>query len=134
MGIPYVMYAPAYKHTATSDVNITKLPASVKATRLVGGKVETFDFAIKDATGKLLADAIPAVSIVKEGGYYADTFGDDPEPEADLDFLIKHKLSGKRLGGFVIEGLVPYGAATSELRALMIRGPRAARVRTLPTH
>jgi len=121
MGIPYVMYAPAYKHTATSDVNITKLPASVKATRLVGGKVETFDFAIKDATGKLLADAIPAVSIVKEGGYYADTFGDDPEPEADLDFLIKHKLNGKRLGGFIIEGLVPYGAATSELRALMLR-------------
>jgi len=121
MGTPYMMYVPAYKHTSASEVNITRLPASVQATRLVEGRLETFEMPIKDGSGQLLADAIPAVSIVKEGGYNADTFGDDPEPEGDLDYLIRHKLGGKRLGGFVIEGLVPYGAATSELRALMLR-------------
>jgi L-asparaginase/Glu-tRNA(Gln) amidotransferase subunit D len=121
MGAPYMMYVPAYKHTSNSDVNLTKLPNSVTATKLADGKLTTWTVTIKTGTGKLLADAIPSVSIVKEGGYNADTFGDDHAPEADLDFLIKHKLSGKRLGGFVIEGLVPYGAATSELRALMLR-------------
>lgn len=121
MGTPYMMYVPAYKHTASSDVNLTKLPASVKATRSGRTGIETFEFRIKDSSGKLLADAIPSVSIVKEGGYNADAFGDDPAPEADLDFNIKHKLASGRLGGFVIEGLVPYGAATSELRAGMLR-------------
>jgi L-asparaginase len=121
MSVPYMMYVPAYKHTASSDVNITKLPASVAASRSGRGGIETFELTIKDADGKLLPDAIPSVSIVKEGGYNADGFGDDPAPEADLDHLIKHKLASGRLGGFVIEGLVPYGSATSELRASMLR-------------
>jgi len=73
MGMPYVMYVPAYKHTAMSDVNISRLPKSVKATRLGSGGLETYDFAVKDTAGKLLADAIPAVAILKEGGYFADT-------------------------------------------------------------
>ena len=121
MGMPYMMYVPAYKHTSNSDVNITKLPNSVTGTKLGDGKAVTYSVPIKNGLGHLLADAIPSVSIVKEGGYNADAFGDDPAPEADLDFLIKHKLAGKRLAGFVIEGLVPYGASTSELRALMLR-------------
>lgn len=121
MGMPYMMYVPAYKHTSGSDVNITKLPASVAGTKLEGDKAVTWTVPIKNGKGELLADAIPSVSILKEGGYFADQFGDDPSPEGDLDFLIKHKLSGKRLGGFVIEGLVPYGNITSEVRALMLR-------------
>lgn len=117
MGTPYVMYAPAYKHTAKSDVNMSKLPETVLAAKQ-GGPVTV---AIKDSNGKLLADAIPSVSIVKDGGYMAEAFGDDPAPEADLAFLIEYKLGTGRLGGFVIEGLVPYGAATSEVRAAMLR-------------
>ena len=117
MGMPYVTYVPAYKHTASSDVNITRLPSSVMAAK-AGGAVAV---QVKDADGKLLADAIPSVSIVKDGGYMAEAFGDDPAPEADLAFLIQHKLGSGRLGGFVIEGLVPYGAATSEVRAGMLR-------------
>ena len=121
MGTPYMMYVPAYKHTASSDVNITRLPATVTATRLGTAGLETYEIRIKDAAGKLLADAIPAVSILKEGSYHADTFGDDPAPEADLDFQIRHKLSSNRLGGFIVEGLVPYGSPTSELRGSMLR-------------
>src|SRR4051812_47688564 len=121
MGMPYMMYVPAYKHTATSDVNVTKLPASTNAAKLGATGVETITVAIKDSTGKLLPDAIPSVSIVKDGSYFAEAFGDDPAPEADLDLLIKHKLGLGRLAGFVIEGLVPYGAATSELRASILR-------------
>lgn len=121
MGVPYVMYVPAYKHTASSEVNLNRLPASVKATRLGAAGLETYDFPVKDAAGKLLADAIPAVTILKEGGYFADTFGDDPSQESDLAMIIEHKLKSGRLGGFIVEGLVPYGMGTSELRMKMLR-------------
>ena len=120
-GVPYMTYVPAYKHTAASDVNLTRLPAFVKATRLGPTGLETYDFAIKDASGRLLADAIPAVSILKDGGYFADDFGDDPAQEPDLLMQIDLKLKSGRLGGFVVEGLVPYGMGTSELRMRMLR-------------
>ena len=40
---------------------------------------------------------------------------------SDLKGLIADRLGKGRLCGFIIEGLVPYGAATSELRAQMLR-------------
>ncbi|WP_158818924.1 asparaginase domain-containing protein [Methylocapsa sp. S129] len=120
-GAPYLMYVPAYRHTADSEVNITRLPKTVSATRLGEDGLSRVDIAIKDDHGRLLAEAIPLVSIVKDGGFAADAFGDDPEAEADLAFLIRDRLVRGRLCGFVIEGLVPYGAATSELRAAMLR-------------
>jgi L-asparaginase len=120
-GVPYLMYVPAYKHTADSDVNITRLPKSVKATKLGENGVSVVDIAIKDAAGHLLADAIPLVSIVKDGGFAADAFGDDPAVESDLAMLIQDRLTRGRLCGYVIEGLVPYGMATSELRGAMLR-------------
>jgi L-asparaginase/Glu-tRNA(Gln) amidotransferase subunit D len=120
-GVPYLMYVPVYKHTADSDVNLTRLPYSVNATKLGEGGLSTVEIAVKDGQGQLLADAIPLVSIVKDGGFAADAFGDDPAVEADLALLIKDRLTRGRLCGFVIEGLVPYGAATSELRGAMLR-------------
>jgi hypothetical protein len=83
--------------------------------------VETVEVRIKDSDGRLLPDAIPSVSIVKDGGFAAEAFGDDPEPEADLTYLIRHKMGSGRLAGFVIEGSAPYGSATSELRAAMLQ-------------
>jgi len=121
MGIPHLTYVPAYKHTSGSDVNITRLPGAGKAVRSGSGGVETFDMPVKDGEGLLLADAIPSVSIVKDGGYAAEAFGDDPAHEGDLAFLIEHKLAMGRLAGFVVEGLVPYGMGTSELRMAMLR-------------
>ncbi len=117
-----MMYVPAYKHTSGSDVNISKLPNSVTGTKLVDGKATTWTVLDQERHRQAARRRhSPSVSIIKEGGYYADTFGDDPSPEGDLDFLIKHKLAGKRLGGFVVEGLVPYGNITSELRGSMLR-------------
>jgi L-asparaginase/Glu-tRNA(Gln) amidotransferase subunit D len=120
-GVPYLMYVPVYKHTADSDVNITRLPRYVTATKLGESGLSTVEIAVKDAQGELLADAIPLVSIVKDGGFAADAFGDDPAVESDLALLIQDRLTRGRLCGFVIEGLVPYGAATSELRGAMLR-------------
>jgi len=120
-GAPYMMYVPAYKHTAKSDVNITRLPAVVKASKLSPDGLGTVEIQIKDSAGKLLDKNGKIVKIVKDGGYAADMFGTDPTAEADLDFLIKHRLASGRLAGFVVEGLVPYGSATSELRTAMLR-------------
>jgi L-asparaginase/Glu-tRNA(Gln) amidotransferase subunit D len=120
-GVPYLMYVPAYRHTADSAVNVTRLPKSVRATRRGSSGIETVEVAIKDDAGQVLRDAIPSVSIVKDGSYAAEGFGDDSDNEADLAFLIRHRLGSGRLSGFVIEGLVPYGAPTSELRAAMLR-------------
>jgi len=120
-GVPYLMYAPVYKHTAESEVNLTRLPSHAIATKLGPRGVSSVEIALKDGAGRLLADAIPLVSIVKDGGFAADAFGDDEEAESDLKGLIADRLGKGRLCGFVIEGLVPYGAATSELRARMLR-------------
>lgn len=115
-------YLPAYKHTYLSDVNLTRLPNSVNAVKQLPGGIEPVSVVVKDAEGHLMPDAIPVVSIVKDGSYSGLEIGDDPELELDLIASIEHKLSLGKLTGFVIEGLVPYGSTPSQARhKLMIR-------------
>jgi L-asparaginase len=109
-------YLPAYKHTYLSDLNLTKLPKSVKAVKKGPGGLELIDVAVKDAAGKLLDTAIPAVSISTDGSYSGMQYGDDPMHEVDLIASIEHKLSLGMLTGFVIQGLVPYGSTPSQAR------------------
>ncbi len=116
VGKPVLLYVPAYKHTYMSEVNTTRLPRSVKAVRLGSGGIETFDLAIKNGQGEILPEAIPSVSIVKDGGYFGEDFGDDPELEGDLTYLVEHKLRLGHLAGFITEGQVPYGSMTSQAR------------------
>src|SRR5271165_6267369 len=121
-GAMHLTYLPAYKHTYKSEVRLTVLPISVKAAHKSAGGIELVDVAVKDAGGKLLADAIPVVSIMKDGSYCGIDFGDDPELEIDMIASIEHKLAMGRLAGFVIEGLVPYGSLPSTARHnLMVR-------------
>jgi len=121
-GAAHVTYLPAYKHTYLSEVTLKKLPMSVKASQMApDGSLSLIDVAIKDVDGKLLASAIPSVAIVKDGNYGQEEFGDDEAPEADLAFTIQHKMSRGRPAGFIIEGLVPYGMATSSVRMEMLR-------------
>lgn len=122
LGKVSLLYAPAYRHTHCSEVRLSLLPERVEATRLGASGPERFEVAIKDAQGRLLEGAIPSVSIVKDGGYATLDWGDDPALEEDLRALIAHKLSLCMLGGFVVEGLVPYGHMTSAARQkLMLR-------------
>jgi hypothetical protein len=116
VGKPMLLYVPAYKHTYLSEVNTSRLPSKVAAVR--GGRdgMETVEIAIKGPEGEILPNAIPSVSIVKDGGYCGEEFGEDPALEPDLAFLVEHKLSLGRLAGFVIEGQVPYGSMTSQAR------------------
>jgi L-asparaginase len=113
---PVLLYLPATRHTWKSDVNINRLPAEVSAVRATASGIERVAVAIKDAAGKLTENAIPSVSIVKDGGYTAEDFSGDPAREVDLIALLEHKLRLGRLAGFVIEGLVPYGTMPSGVR------------------
>ena len=115
-GRQVLTYAPVYKHTYLSEVNISRLPETVTATRMGAGGIETVDVAVKDADGNLLPDAIPVVSIAKDGSYCGLEIGDDPSLEVDLIASIDHKLGMGRLTGFVVEGLTPYGANLSQAR------------------
>jgi L-asparaginase len=109
-------YLPAYKHTYLSDVKLTSLPSSVMAVRKKGNEIELTLVGVKDAAGKLFPNAIPVVSIIKDGSYSGIDFGDDPELELDLIASIDHKLAMGRLTGFIVEGLVPYGSSASQAR------------------
>ena len=115
-GRPVLLYVPAYKHTYLSDVNTSKLPGSTRAVRMGRHGPEAFDLAVKDSHGDILPDAIPSVSILKDGGYYGDDYGDDPSKELDLLFLLDYKLKQGRLSGIVTEGQVPYGSMTTSSR------------------
>ena len=115
-GRPLLTYLPVYRHTYKSDVNLTRLPAKVQAVRMSAGGVERTEVVVKGRDGKLRDDAIPVVSIIKDGGYSGLEIGDDPGIEEDLIASIDQKLKLGRLSGFIIEGLVPYGHSTSEAR------------------
>ena len=109
-------YLPAYKHTYKSDVRLTALPDSVMAVKKGPSGIGQVEVMVKDAAGKLQADAIPVVSIVKDGSFSTLEFGDDPSLELDLIASIEHKLSLGKLSGFICEGLVPYGTTPSSAR------------------
>jgi L-asparaginase len=109
-------YVPVFKHTYLSDLKITTLPSAVKAATKGPNGIELIDVAVKDAKGKLLAEAIPVVTISSDGSFSGMDYGDDPLLERDLIASIEHKLSLGMLTGFVIQGLVPYGTTPSQAR------------------
>ena len=115
-GAAVLHYVPALKHTYLSEVNLSRIPSSVPVARAGNGGVERAEQKIRDADGDLLESAIPSVTIVKDGGYYGEEYFDDPSVAADLEFQVARKLRATRLGGFVIEGLTPYGTMTSSVR------------------
>jgi L-asparaginase len=114
-------YIPALKHTYRSDVNLSKIPASVLVACAKGKSIELVESKIRDANGDLLEHAIPSVSIVKDGGYHAEEYFDDPSVTGDLAALVEQKLRASRLGGFVTEGLTPYAVMTSAVRQAFLQ-------------
>ena len=115
-GVAVLHYVPALKHTYLSEVNLSKIPASVLVAVQTSTCIERKAIKIKEANGDLLEGAIPSVAIVKDGGFYAEEYFDGPEVTADLNALVARKLATGRLAGFIIEGTVPYGKMTSSVR------------------
>jgi L-asparaginase len=115
-GAAVLHYVPALRHTYLSDLNMTKLPSAVFA--VVEGKdgITRKEVAIKSHDGKLLESAIPSVSIIKDGGFFAEEYLGSPADQSDLNALVAQKLRLGRLSGFVLEGLTPYGKMSSSVR------------------
>lgn len=116
----FVKYVPDYKHTFRSDVRLTVLPETTRAVARDQGRLSYVDVPIKTREGLLHEDAIPSVSIVKDGGYCGMEWDASSEHEVDLIALIDHKLSLKRLTGLVAEGTTPTGNMTSSARLRLI--------------
>jgi hypothetical protein len=119
-GSPVLNYLPATRHTYQSEVNITQLPDQVLGVRRTEDGLTTVPVAVKTADGDLVEDALPKVSIVKDGSYLADDFEVDPSREVDLIALIESRLDHAPLAGFIVEGLSPYGTMNSMARQLLM--------------
>ena len=119
---PLLTYLPSVRHSYDSAVNISRLPDEVEGSLLHDGRREAVTVPVKDESGSLRGEAVPRVSIVKDGNYHADTADPDLEREADLNAAIADHLAKAPLAGFVVEGQSPYGSMTAPDRhRLMLR-------------
>jgi L-asparaginase len=116
-GPPTLSYLPARRHTYLSEVNLTRLPATVEGAQ--GPRVVAVP--IKDAAGQLLESAIPKVAILKDANYLAERAGEDAGDDADLVALIERNVARYPLSGFVAEGHAPYGTLASAARKALLR-------------
>ena len=110
---PVLTFLPTRCHTYRSEVNVTRLPATVQGVQRRNGALVAVPVAVKDAQGELIGEAIPQVTVVKSGNYYSDRFEDEPEREVEINARIEQNLADAPLAGFVTEGLSPYGTPTA---------------------
>lgn len=123
-----IWYKPAYRHTATSGVNLSRLPDVLEFPEFADGGAPV-RVAVKDGAGELRAESIPRVHIVKYGAYMDEDETANPDNEVDIMARIAKGLADQgssdpqspRLHGFVLEGSSPYGLASmSQHKALEV--------------
>src|SRR3989449_7199990 len=124
-GPPALTFRPVKRHTHTSAVNLSRLPACVEGVRLDHGRLNRVAVPIKDAQGALLATAIPKVTIAKHARYLpADTSG-DPGAEGDILARIAKNLREAPLAGFVAEGSAPFASMSNAVEAVLRRATQS---------
>lgn len=104
VGAPVVSYVPNRKHTSTSDVRVTQLPASTTGVKRVGDKLVSVPVPIKNAAGELLPSAIPNVTFVKGARWSSLDNTDEPASEVDILARLEADLLDEPLSGMVAEG------------------------------
>ena len=116
-GPPVLTFVPARRHTSTSDVRISVLPATVQGWQASAEGLRPVSVAVLDEEGHIRSEAIPRVSIVKHARYREEADPDAPLPEVDARAAVN--LAHHPLAGFVAEGGTPYGQVGSDVdRAL----------------
>jgi L-asparaginase len=120
-GDPVLTFRPAKRHTATSLVNLRRLPSAVTGVRWTGSAVRPVEVAVKDATGRLLAEAVPKVTLCKFSRYGMDDYSDDPAQEVEIGARIERNLARFPLAGFVLEGNAPFGRTDESMTAALHR-------------
>ncbi len=121
-GAPRLTYLPLYRHTWTSDVRISQLPAEVRGVRGDGrGAAGPVTVRVKDESGGLLAEAIPAVGFHKHARYLRGDSGTAPDEEVAILAQIEQHLRKHPLAGFVVEGTAPHGKSSPQASAALRR-------------
>jgi L-asparaginase len=119
-GPPVLRYLPVMRHTHSSEVNVSRLPAEVRGVRRRDGKLEQTAVPIKAPDGSLLPTAIPKVAIVKDGSFAAEDMDAELEKHVDIAAWLDQMLHDMPLAGFVVEGMTPYGSMTSAARQRLL--------------
>ncbi|MDX2272274.1 MAG: asparaginase domain-containing protein [Cyanobacteriota bacterium] len=113
-------YLPNKRHTHTSLVNLSHIPLSVLGTKKdLSGQLVPLPIAVKDEAGKLLATAIPKVTLAKYSRYQLDSTDDDIAGEVELMARLEKNLQDFPLAGFVVEGKSPYGRGNETMEAVL---------------
>jgi L-asparaginase len=120
-GPPALTFQPVKRHTHTSEVNLSRLPACVEGVRRDNGRLVRVAVPIKDAQGALLATAIPKVTIAKHARYLPEDASGDPEAEVDILARIAKNLREAPLAGFVAEGSAPFASMSNAVEAVLRR-------------
>jgi hypothetical protein len=115
-GPPVLTFLPVRRHTHTSALNTTRLPASVPGVRRSGDRITTLPVPIRDERGDLRPEAVPNVWIVKDGAFHAQSFPDELERELDILARLDQSLLDTPLAGLVAEGQAPYGRLSAKAR------------------
>jgi len=120
-GPPALTFRTIKRHTYTSAVNLSRLPATVEGVRVNGGALGRVAVRIKDGQGNLLGTAIPKVTIVKHARYLPEDSSGDPASEVDILARLERNLREVPLAGFVAEGSAPFGSMSREVDAALKR-------------
>jgi hypothetical protein len=120
-GPPVLTFRPVRRHTYTSAVRLSQLPATVEGTTRADGRIEGIEVRIKDGQGSLLGTAIPKVTIVKSGRYLPDDPSGDAAAEVDILARTDKNLREAPLAGFVAEGSAPFGSVHNAMEAALRR-------------
>ena len=120
-GPPALTFRTIKRHTYTSAVNLSRLPATVEGVRVNGGALGRVAVRIKDGQGNLLGTAIPKVTIVKHARYLPEDSSGDPASEVDILARLEKNLREVPLAGFVAEGSAPFGSMSREVDAALKR-------------
>jgi L-asparaginase len=120
-GAPTLTFRPTKRHTSTSAVNLRRLPQSVTGVRRAGTAVEPVRVAVKDEAGRLLAGAVPKVTLCKFVRYGMDDYSDDPAQEVEIAARVGRNLDCFPLAGFVLEGNAPFGRTDESMTAALHR-------------
>lgn len=121
-------FLPTKKHTHTSEVNLTRLPRSVRGVKVEANKIVSVPVSIKNEKGALLPTAIPKVTLAKYARYAADSYSDDAAGSVEVLARIERNLAEFPLAGFVLEGSAPYGSGDEPTMAAL----RRAALRGMP--
>ena len=118
---PQFSFRTIKRHTHNSALNLTQLAQSVQGTRIQGSRVGTIDVPIKDASSRLLATAIPTVTIAKHARYLPDDTSGEGAGDVDIMARIENNLRNAPLAGFIAEGSAPFGAMGDSVSAALKR-------------